>query len=85
MEDFYKLDERLWFVSPRLSFLLKFTRSLIPGTVIHIHAFGKPMIILNSYEAAKDLLDRRGAIYADRPRLVLLQELYVSIQHWRRD
>lgn len=49
------------------------------GEVIYIHAFGKPIVILNSFEAAKNLLDRRGAIYVDRPRLVLIQELYVSV------
>ena len=46
------------------------------GDVISIHVFGKPTIVLNSYETAKELLDRRGALYIDRPRLVLLQEMY---------
>ena len=32
---------------------------------------------LNTYETAVDLLDRRGGIYSDKPRLVMVQELYV--------
>lgn len=39
---------------------------------------GTDLIILNSYEAATDLLDKRGAIYSDRPVLTMLGELYVA-------
>lgn len=34
------------------------------------------MIILNSCEAAHELLEQRGAMYSDRPRFVLLSEMY---------
>lgn len=34
---------------------------------------GQPVIVLNSVKAASDLLDRRGANYADRPRFVLFE------------
>lgn len=37
------------------------------------------MIILNSIESARELLEKRGANYSDRPRLVLLQELLVFV------
>lgn len=33
------------------------------------------MVILNSAEAARDLLEKRSAIYSDRPRFVLFSEL----------
>ncbi|PPR02813.1 hypothetical protein CVT26_009599 [Gymnopilus dilepis] len=36
------------------------------GKVSHLRALGRTMIILNSVEAAIDLLDKRGAIYSDR-------------------
>ncbi|KAF9045138.1 cytochrome P450 [Panaeolus papilionaceus] len=39
------------------------------GDIIHVDAAGQPIIILNSAEAARELLDRRSAIYSDRPRL----------------
>ncbi|KAJ0164483.1 O-methylsterigmatocystin oxidoreductase [Colletotrichum tanaceti] len=41
--------------------------------VIHVKSLGQSMIVLNSVEAAKDLLDRRGANYCDRPRFTLFE------------
>nr|XP_036588383.1 cytochrome p450 monooxygenase [Colletotrichum truncatum]KAF6799756.1 cytochrome p450 monooxygenase [Colletotrichum truncatum] len=41
--------------------------------VISVKALGQPIIVLNSVEAAKDLLDRRGANYCDRPRFTLFE------------
>ncbi|KAI5822527.1 cytochrome P450 [Schizophyllum commune Tattone D] len=45
------------------------------GDVVHLEIFGKHMIILNTFEAAQDLMERRSAIYSDRPRFVMLAEL----------
>ena len=45
------------------------------GDVNYLEVLGQPLIVLNSYEACKDLLEKRGAIYSSRPRLVLLSEL----------
>ena len=42
---------------------------LIPRTdsdIIHVNALGTSIIILNSYEAAVDLLDKRSGIYSSR-------------------
>ncbi|KAL7284540.1 hypothetical protein ACG7TL_001832 [Trametes sanguinea] len=36
------------------------------GDVMHLDAFGQPMIILNSHEAAMELLEKRSANYSDR-------------------
>jgi hypothetical protein len=36
------------------------------------------MVILNSLQASRDLLDKRSSIYSDRPRFVLLAELCVT-------
>lgn len=38
---------------------------------------GWDIIFLNSAEAADELLERRGAIYSDRPILQMSGELYV--------
>ncbi|KIY43454.1 cytochrome P450 [Fistulina hepatica ATCC 64428] len=46
------------------------------GDIIHISVFGKSTVILNSESAVIDLLEKRGAIYSNRPRLVLLGELH---------
>ncbi|KAF8797657.1 cytochrome P450 [Phlegmacium glaucopus] len=45
------------------------------GDVMHLKIFGQSMVILHSLQAARDLLDKRGSIYSDRPRFVLLSEL----------
>ncbi|KAH9934273.1 cytochrome P450 [Fomitopsis serialis] len=37
------------------------------GDVIHLEAFNYHLVILNSAQAAKELLDGRSAIYSDRP------------------
>lgn len=49
---------------------------------MHVKVFAQPMIVLNSLQAARDLLDRRSSIYSDRPRFVLLSELFVVDFSW---
>ena len=39
------------------------------GDIVSVSLFGKNMVILNSLEAANELLDKKGAIYAARPVL----------------
>lgn len=51
------------------------------GPVVYLNMLGQPIIILNSARAAQDLLARRGAIYSDRPRLVLAGELALKGMH----
>lgn len=43
-----------------------------PGDIIYLEVVGQPLVILNSANAAKDLLDKRSSIYSDRPHLVRL-------------
>ncbi|KAF5310685.1 hypothetical protein D9619_008116 [Psilocybe cf. subviscida] len=43
--------------------------------IISLNMAGTPMIVLNSREVARDLLEKRSAIYSDRPRYVMLNEL----------
>ena len=46
---------------------------------MHLSVFGKDLIILSTFEGARELMDKRSAIYSDRPRFVLLVEMYVLI------
>ncbi|KAH9980678.1 hypothetical protein BJV74DRAFT_735103, partial [Russula compacta] len=39
------------------------------GDVISFHVFGQVIVVLNSTKAAKDLLEKRGDVYCDRPML----------------
>ncbi|KAI8992762.1 cytochrome P450 [Trametes punicea] len=45
------------------------------GDVIYIQLFRTPTIVLNSIEAARELLDKRSSKYSDRPRMVLFAEM----------
>ncbi|OBZ78535.1 O-methylsterigmatocystin oxidoreductase [Grifola frondosa] len=45
------------------------------GDVSFAHLFHTPTLILNSLQAAQDLMDKRSAKYSDRPRFVLMSEL----------
>lgn len=38
----------------------------VGSDVIYIHMFGKPVIVLNSMQAANDLFEKRSSIYSDR-------------------
>ena len=46
------------------------------GDVVHISAMGTSIVVLNSVKAVTDLLESRGAQYADRPKLMMAGELY---------
>ncbi|KAG6872170.1 hypothetical protein C0995_012445 [Termitomyces sp. Mi166 len=48
------------------------------GDVVQLKILGQSIIILNSVEAAVDLLDKRSANYSDRPTLPVI-ELWVNI------
>ncbi|TEB33718.1 cytochrome P450 [Coprinellus micaceus] len=47
----------------------------IYGDVVYVRIFRQPMVIIDSLQAARDLLDKRSSIYSDRPRFVLFSEL----------
>ncbi|KAJ6580720.1 cytochrome P450 [Mycena capillaripes] len=44
------------------------------SNIIHLNVAGTSIIVLSSAEAANDLLERRSAIYSDRPRLPMANE-----------
>lgn len=37
------------------------------GDVVHVSALGQPIILIGSWEAANQLLSKRGNIYSNRP------------------
>lgn len=47
------------------------------GDVIYLRMFTKPTLILNSIDAARELLDKRSTKYSGRPPSILLADLYV--------
>jgi hypothetical protein len=45
------------------------------GDVTHFKAFKKSIVVLNSAQAATDLLNKRSSIYSDRPRFVMFTNM----------
>ncbi|OJT07746.1 O-methylsterigmatocystin oxidoreductase [Trametes pubescens] len=45
------------------------------GELVYLNVFGQGLLFVNSYEAAVDLLEKRGAIYSDKPKMVMAGEL----------
>ncbi|CAE6514159.1 unnamed protein product [Rhizoctonia solani] len=45
------------------------------GDVCHVQILGQQIILLNTYEAATELLDRKSAIYSSRPSQVMAGQL----------
>lgn len=42
----------------------------LPGPLVYMSVAGQNMVVMNTHKVAADLLDRRAAVYSDRPRLV---------------
>ncbi|KAF8639539.1 hypothetical protein AX17_001444 [Amanita inopinata Kibby_2008] len=45
------------------------------GDIVYTKIYGQPLVILNSVKATNEIFDRRSAIYSDRPRMVMANEL----------
>lgn len=41
--------------------------------MIYVKSLRQPIVVLNTVKAARELLDRRGANYCDRPRFTLFE------------
>lgn len=68
------MGQRTWWVLFRIN-NFNLTDASPLGPIVYASAFGKPLIILNSFSAAQDLLQKRGGIYSGRPRLVTFSEM----------
>ncbi|KAF5346775.1 hypothetical protein D9756_010419 [Leucocoprinus leucothites] len=62
--------------------------------ILYFEAFGQPIVVLNSVQAGKDLLDKRSSTYSNRPHMTMFLEI-MKIDYffsflpygdiWRRD
>ncbi|KZS94053.1 cytochrome P450 [Sistotremastrum niveocremeum HHB9708] len=58
---------------PRKNPFVKYTEwAEIYGDIVGLKILGKPMVILNTYQAAKEILDKQSLIFSSRPRLPLV-------------
>jgi hypothetical protein len=71
MAQVHKVAKEVRFVPCLPSFFGSFLTWSRPGDLIYLNAAGQPVVIINSQKVAIELLDRRAAIYSDRPRNVI--------------
>ncbi|KZW03024.1 cytochrome P450 [Exidia glandulosa HHB12029] len=45
------------------------------GPLAYLRVLGQDIVVLNTMKAASDLLEKRGSIYSDRPRMVMIKEV----------
>ncbi|KAK7039670.1 hypothetical protein R3P38DRAFT_487995 [Favolaschia claudopus] len=62
-------------MSPRLRAGCGTFECLAKSDIISVHLAGDTVVVLNSLTAATDLLDKRSAIYSDRPPFPMLNDL----------
>ena len=49
--------------------------TMTKGGLNYVTVIGRPLIVLNSFQVARNLLEKRSGIYSGRPRLVMMAEL----------
>ncbi len=54
---------------------LRLTRTVVEGGLIYLQSLGKSIVMINSYDIAIELLEKRSLNYSDRPHSVMLNEL----------
>ena len=47
--------------------------------MVYVHILGHPVIILNSFKYANELMEKRGALYSDRPQMVFINDMQADI------
>ena len=52
------------------------TDANIESDIIYLNLLGQPVVVLNSVQSAVDLLEKRGAIYSDRPSFVVIHAYF---------
>lgn len=58
-----------------LSISLTLRTIKLEGGIIYVHVIGRPVIIINDLGIARELMEKRGAVYSDRPPLILISQM----------
>ena len=72
------MEKPIWYVFPSCS-VQQSSLKVVPvlGDVIFTRFFRTPALIINSLQAAQDLMEKKSARYSDRPTFISLVELSV--------
>lgn len=70
----------IWYVTRLLSSTPRWSKLdaellLLLGDLTYFSGLGNSVLSINSYKVANDLLDKKGNIYSDRPRLPMDKEM----------
>jgi hypothetical protein len=68
------MGETIWYYEFHCFVIFSLLIHLV-GDVMYLHVLGQSIIILNTAEAASELLDNKGSIYSHKPRAVMAGEL----------
>jgi hypothetical protein len=52
----------------------------VTGNILSFHVFGRVIVVLNTFEATRDLLEKRGDICSDRPAVPIFEMYAFSIE-----
>lgn len=74
-EAYRELCKRCGTCPTHYGFTISAQAYVLGSDIVYLSALGSKLLVLSSFEAARDLLDRKGAIYSSRPRLVMIKEL----------
>jgi len=55
----------------------------VTGDILSFHIFGQVIVVLNSAKVAKDLFEKRGAIYSDRSPTPIYDMWVLESSIWR--
>jgi len=69
MDDLSQVVQRIWCLNSEYQ-RLRPLFLLADSDIIHLNVVGTSMVVLDTSEAANELLERRSLIYSDRYRLV---------------
>ena len=65
------MEQALWYVTQNVA--RPTSINILSGDIVYLSALGRPIVVLSSEEVARDLLDKRGTNYSDRPNLSILK------------
>ena len=78
MEYLCRIQEAIWyanFISQLESPTSEWIKLMREGEVCFLRVLTTPIIVLNSFRVAKDLLEKRGNIYSGRPSMPMAVDL----------
>ncbi len=52
---------------------------IVEGDLVYMRVFGISILVVNTFEAANDLFEKRSAVYSDRNPLPMINDLYVTL------